>query len=226
MKFNNQIKVIIVGGGNVAYHLAKMFHELPQVDLLQLYNRSVFSSHFDTVEVIKTNEIKDLIPADVCFVAVADDAIAEVTKQLPFQKLVVHTSGNTPMNVINSKFRKGVFYPLQSFSKQKAVDFSSVPICVEAEHEKDYELLKNVASLLSQKVFEIDSEQRKYIHIAAVFANNFVNHLLYQSQQICKQHNIPFEILQPLIDETFLKAEKVSFYDAQADLPAVMINKR
>jgi len=115
---------------------------------------------------------------------------------------VVHTSGTSELSVLDSKNKKGVFYPLQTFSKDKEIDFSSIPMCLEAENEEDFKTLENVAQTLSQKVFAISSEQRKSLHVAAVFVCNFVNHMYTIGNQICEENKVPFEVLQPLILET------------------------
>ena len=107
-----------------------------------------------------------------------NSAVSELSDKLAFEgKLVVHTSGTLPLSAVNSKNRRGVFYPLQTFSKNKKVDFKSVPICLESESDSDYTILENVAKSISDSIYKINSEQRKALHVAAVFANNFTNHL-------------------------------------------------
>ena len=130
-------------------------------------------------------------------------------------QLVVHTSGNTSIEAIDSKNRRGVFYPLQTMNKQTLVDFNSVPFCLEAENTNDFYLLQCLALLLSTKTYALNSYQRRILHLAAVFMNNFSNHLVYISEQICKKNEVPFEILQPLLIETFAKLQNTSAYDAQ-----------
>jgi predicted short-subunit dehydrogenase-like oxidoreductase (DUF2520 family) len=95
------------------------------------------------------------------------------------------------------------------------VNFKEVPLCLEAENESDLELLKKVATAISDKVFEINSEQRKSLHVSAVFVSNFVNHLYHIGNKICNEHNVPFDILKPLIMETAHKIEMLSPQDAQ-----------
>ena len=186
------------------------------MQLQQLYNRSKLSPEFDAFEIEKTHHLSTLRPADVCIIAVKDEAIAGISKKLPFEnQLVVHTSGNTSIEAIDSKNRRGVFYPLQTMNKQTIVDFTKVPFCLEAENTNDFCLLQRLASLLSTKIYTLNSYQRRVLHLAAVFMNNFSNHLVYISQQICKENEVPFEILQPLLAETFVKLQNTSAYDAQ-----------
>ena len=210
------IHINIIGAGNMAYQLTQAFHNHPEVQLQQLYNRSKLSPEFDAFEIEKTHHLSTLRPADVCIIAVKDEAIAGISKKLPFEnQLVVHTSGNTSIEAIDSKNRRGVFYPLQTMNKQTIVDFTKVPFCLEAENTNDFCLLQRLASLLSTKIYTLNSYQRRVLHLAAVFMNNFSNHLVYISQQICKENEVPFEILQPLLAETFVNLQNTSAYDAQ-----------
>ena len=210
------IHINIIGAGNMAYQLTQAFDNHPEVQLQQLYNRSELSPEFDAFEIEKTHHLSTLRPADVCIIAVKDEAIAGISKKLPFEnQLVVHTSGNTSIEAIDSKNRRGVFYPLQTMNKQTIVDFTKVPFCLEAENTNDFCLLQRLASLLSTKIYTLNSYQRRVLHLAAVFMNNFSNHLVYISQQICKENEVPFEILQPLLAETFIKLQNTSAYDAQ-----------
>ena len=127
----------------------------------------------------------------------------------------MHTSGATSLDVLDAKNRKGVFYPLQTFSKNKEIDFSIVPLCLEAENTFDFRVLETVAKSISNAVFAINSDQRKALHVAAVFVNNFTNHLYHIGKEICGEHQVPFEILRPLIQETAEKINTLDPVDAQ-----------
>ena len=210
------IHINIIGAGNMAYQLTRAFYNHPEVRLQQLYNRSELSPEFNAFEIEKTHNLSLLRPADVCIITVKDEAITEVSEKIPLEnQLVVHTSGNTSIEAIDSKNRRGVFYPLQTMNKQTIVDFEKVPFCLEAENTNDFYLLQRLASLLSTKIYALNSYQRRVLHLAAVFMNNFSNHLVYISEQICKENEVPFEILQPLLTETFAKLQNTSAYDAQ-----------
>ena len=210
------IHINIIGAGNMAYQLTRAFYNHPEVRLQQLYNRSELSPEFNAFEIEKTHNLSLLRPADVCIITVKDEAITEVSEKIPLEnQLVVHTSGNTSIEAIDSKNRRGVFYPLQTMNKQTIVDFEKVPFCLEAENTNDFYLLQRLASLLSTKIYTLNSYQRRVLHLAAVFMNNFSNHLVYISQQICKENEVPFEILQPLLAETLAKLQNTSAYDAQ-----------
>ncbi len=219
--FSQMIRVVILGAGNVAQHLYTAFLEQKSVEVIQCYNRKGLQLHPNQKISAITKDIDVLLEADIYILAVSDDAIKEVSSQLPFKdKLVVHTSGSVPIEMLDNSNRKGVFYPLQTFSKDKDVDFSKVPFCLEAERDDDLELLKNLARSLSEKVYEISSEQRNILHVSAVFVNNFTNYLFSVGNDICEEYDVPFEILHPLILETAKKITKMDPAEAQTG-PAV-----
>jgi predicted short-subunit dehydrogenase-like oxidoreductase (DUF2520 family) len=197
------ISILIVGTGNVGTHL---FNAFLKVDAL-------------TITQISSRRLENVPKADITIIAVSDDVIAEVSLKLE-NEFVVHTSGSVAMNTLKNKQRKGVFYMLQTFSKDKKVDFSKVPFCLEAENKKDYEILKKLANSVGKNIYSISSEQRKILHVAAVFVNNFTNHLYKIGNDICKKNDIPFDILKPLIQETALKVEQLSPEQAQTG-PAI-----
>jgi len=210
------IRITIIGSGNVAQHLIKAFTKSELVEIVQVYARKkeALSSliEFDKI----TSDFEELQESDLYIIAVSDKAIADVSKQLPFQnRIVVHTSGAASLDVLDTKNRKGVFYPLQTFSKNKEIDFSIIPLCLEAENTFDFRVLETVAKSISNAVFAINSDQRKALHVAAVFVNNFTNHLYHMGQEICEEHQVPFEILRPLIQETAEKINTLNPVDAQ-----------
>ncbi|MBD0725976.1 hypothetical protein B6A10_12365 [Flavobacterium sp. L1I52] len=219
------IKVSIIGSGNVAQHLISTFQNLEnssnEIELFQAFARKKESLiHLLPENKIVTN-YNALGEADLYIIAVSDDAIATVSDALPFKnRLVVHTSGSMPFSILNNNNRKGVFYPLQTFTKGKAVDFTGIPICLESENGTDYKVLEKVVRAISNKVFAINSEQRKALHVAAVFVNNFTNHLFAVGNEICTENKIPFDILKPLMEETFRKLETLSPKEAQTG-PAI-----
>ena len=192
------ISVAIVGNGNVGFHLY----------------RELIKSNDLKVAQINSREQQSLEGFDIAIIAVSDDAITEVSKHIK-TPLVVHTSGTTSLKALENSTRKGVFYPLQSFSKEKTIDFSELPICIEAENGEDENILKSLASTLSSRFYTISSEQRNYLHAAAVFANNFTNHMYKLANDICLEHDVPFEVLLPLIQETAEKVASLSPEKAQ-----------
>lgn len=209
-------KVSIIGSGNVAQHLIQAFQSNPAIELVQVFARNPknVTNLLDSDRI--TSDYTQLQQADLYIIAVSDDAIAEVSENLALNnQLVVHTSGTVTLNALANKNRRGVFYPLQTFSKDKAVNFKTIPICIEAENEKDTTTLKLIANAISDAVYDINSEQRKALHVAAVFVNNFVNHLYQIGNEICDANTIPFAILKPLIQETANKIATLSPKAAQ-----------
>lgn len=210
------IRLSIIGSGNVAHHLIQAFSHSAEIELIQVFARkpSSVSTHITTDKII--SEFSELIPVDIVIISVTDDSIATISKNIPFKNsLVVHTSGSVAMEALNDTNRKGVFYPLQTFSKSKEVDFTSIPICLEAENIKDYTILETLAKTISNSVYNVNSEQRKALHVAAVFVCNFTNHLYQIGNEICQQNKLSFDILKPLIQETANKILSLSPEEAQ-----------
>lgn len=152
--------------------------------------------------------------ADLYLLAVSDGQIAAVTQQLaahlPSGALVVHTSGATPSSVLSEYFaRCGVFYPLQTFSKDRAVDFRQVPLCLLAQQPEDYRWLRALAAQMSDSVTAVSDAQRLRLHLAAVFVNNFTNHLQHISQSLVETEALPGELLLPLLRETIAKLDEL-----------------
>lgn len=210
------ISIVLLGTGNVAKHLFDSFCTQNEFGIIQVYGRNHNAlSYFDS-QINTTNYLSNIKDADIYIIAISDDAIAEVSKELKGQKgLIVHTSGSISMHSLPKQVNRGVFYPLQTFSANRKVNFREIPICIEAENEADYQMLHQMGSSISNKVIQIDSDQRKSLHLVAVFANNFTNHIYYTAQEICLQNNVPFELLLPLIKETAAKIQDLSPLDAQ-----------
>ena len=218
------IKVVILGAGNVAAHLYENLAKSKEIDAIQLYNRNLKS--LDNFIGNKTSNLSKLIEADIYIIAVADDAISTLSNKLPFKnKLVVHTSGSVSINGLNDKNRRGVLYPLQSLSKNKEINFLNVPLCIEAENENDLILLERITRSISNFTFRINSTERSSLHLAAVFVNNFTNHMYEIGNKICAENNVPFDILLPLIEETYKKIDDISPLEAQTG-PAIRNDKQ
>lgn len=210
------IKIIILGGGNVAYHLTNALLQISAVNVVQVYNRSLEKINCFKNNTSITDNLSALKEADIYILAVSDNAISELSSALNLKnKLVVHTSGSMALEELKSVSNKGVFYLLQSFSKERKIDFSTVPICIEAKTDTDLRILETLAKSISKNCYQINSDQRKSLHLAAVFVNNFVNHLYHVGHEICEQNKVPFEILLPLIKETADKITTLSPFEAQ-----------
>ena len=203
------MQIVIIGSGNVAFHLAKAFTEA-QINISQIFGRN-------TTELQKISEqfsipfsTETLADADLYIISVSDSSIAEVSSLIQNENaLVTHTSGSVSREALSGNFRKSVFYPLQTFSKSKNLDYSKIPFFIDAENENDEEILKNLASKISKNVMLANDEKRKYIHLTAVFACNFVNHLYARAKEISDSQGIPFDYFLPLIDETTQKIHEL-----------------
>ncbi len=211
--------VVLLGAGNVATHLGRAFMAAG-IKALQVYSRKPESADRLARELSCkcTDRIGHLDQgADLYVIAVADDAIAEVAASFPFDdKLLVHTSGSTDMAVLTTGSKKfGVLYPLQTFSRALAVDFSKVPLCLEVSDEKLKNPLQELALRLSNHVTWVTSEKRRALHLAAVFACNFVNHMYALAHDILTESGQDFDLLRPLIIETAKKVMLANPHDAQ-----------
>ena len=203
------MQIVLIGSGNVAFHLAKAFTEA-QIPVSQIFGRN-------TTELQKISEqfsipfsTETLVDADLYIISVSDSSIAEVSALIKNENaLVAHTSGSVSREALNGNYRKSVFYPLQTFSKSKNLDYSKIPFFIDAENENDEEILKNLASKISKNVMLANDEKRKYIHLTAVFACNFVNHLYARAKEISDSQGIPFDYFLPLIDETTQKIHEL-----------------
>jgi len=210
------IRIAIIGSGNVAQHLILAFAKSKKVEVIQVFSRQkeIIFPLLDSNKI--TDNLNGLVEADIYIIAVSDDAIASVSSKLPFEnRFVVHTSGSVSIDSLDKKNRNGIFYPLQTFTKNKTVDFSQIPICLEIENDSDFELLENFAKSISNAVFKINSKQRKALHVSAVFVNNFVNEMYRIGNEICEENKVSFEILKPLILETVNKVMTLSPNEAQ-----------
>jgi len=164
-------------------------------------------------------------------IATTDASIEELSHYIPYDDtLVVHTSGSLGTKVLKGGYRKGVFYPFQTFTKKKEMmKYNDIPIFVEAENKDDEDALFQLAKKVSNEVHKVDHEKRVKIHMSGVWVSNFVNHLYYIGNQICMESGVPFDVLRPLIEETALKVRDMEPYDAQTG-PArrnddIVINK-
>ena len=209
-------KVVLIGAGNVAQHLILAFQKSNQIELVQVVARDVTKLSHLLDSSLLTSTFSEIKKAEVYIISVSDNAIQDVSSQIPFgNQLVVHTSGSVAMTDLNDKNRKGVFYPLQTFSKTKAVNFKEIPICIEAENEADFKTLETLAKSCSDVVYNVSSAQRKALHVAAVFVSNFVNHMYAIGKEICQENQLDFDILKPLITETANKVQLLSPEAAQ-----------
>ncbi len=215
------INLVLLGSGNVATHLYRAFSTSKKVRVIQVYNHSRRGLDSFEKETPVTTSLTELFEADIFLLALKDDVLVEVAHKLRGKKgLIAHTSGAVTLSAIANSGRAGVFYPLQTFSKLREMTYGEIPFCLEAKEPEDLQLLKDLAVEVSGKAYEISSEQRKKLHLSAVFVCNFVNHLYTIGESICQENDIPFSILQPLIEETAEKVKNASPSDVQTG-PAI-----
>jgi len=202
------MKTVIIGSGNVAWHLAQAF-KASGINLIQLFGRNQNNLKEISQKVNVPFSTENLVEADFYLICTSDQSIREVSRQIPYENvLVAHTSGSLSREVLEGSYRKACFYPLQTFSKNTNLNYKEIPFFIDAGWENDNLLLLDFAKKISENVMRINLDQKKQIHLAAVFACNFVNHLYAQAKEICDENEIPFQYMIPLIRETAEKIEK------------------
>jgi len=207
--------ISLIGSGNVANQLAFTFQQ-EGVNVSHIYSRnnitgSALASKFNAVFL----ENIESLPKQLCIVCVPDDVVTSVINSIDKNIPVAYTSGSVELASFNSRKNTGVFYPLQTFSLERIIDFFEVPIFIESDNEYFTSTLFNLAWKISKDVNQANSEERKKMHIAAVMVNNFTNHIIHLAQQYSSENNIDFKHLQPLLKETVLKLEKTLAISAQ-----------
>ena len=227
MKIKEIRKVSIIGAGNVAWHLSHALTE-EGIQIDYIYNRTIdkaaeLAAHCNAQA---AHEIKQIVKSDLIVITVSDDAILEVVRSIPKTRgIIVHTSGNVSLEALFPHENSGVLYPLQSFRREVMLEIDQVPLLIEGNSMEVTQTLLSLARKLSKTIYEISSMQRRRLHIAAVFANNFVNHMYKQAEDICNEHDIPFEVLYPLIKETAMKVTETSPVNLQTG-PAIRRDER
>lgn len=217
------MKVTIIGSGNVATHIALTFKKLG-VEINQIYSRN-YSNAKTLAETVDAEAIcqfdKLCNSADFYFIAVSDKVISEVAAKMPqVSGIVAHTAGCVPISVLSKFSFYGSFYPFQTFTKGREIDFTKIHIFIEGNDSETEQKLLKIASKISSHVETANMEKRATLHLAAVFGCNFTNHLYTVSQKILEEVGLSFDYLKPIIEETALKACKLAPYNAQTG-PAV-----
>lgn len=218
--------VVFIGAGNLATNLAKALYQ-KGFRIVQVYSRTEESARSlaEKVEAGFTTDLREVSKeARLYIVSLKDSAFTELLPQIVAGKpevLFVHTAGSIPMSIWEGQTKRyGVFYPMQTFSKQREVNFQEIPFFIEAATSEDTELLKAIAATLSDRVYEATSEQRKSLHLSAVFICNFTNHMYALAAELLEKYNLPFDVMLPLIDETARKVHELKPFEAQTG-PAV-----
>ncbi len=226
MQKSQKQKIVIVGCGNLAWHLAKQLSGLKKFDLF-VYNHKEnkllndFKTKFTCV--IKT-DLKNIVQdADYYFICVSDKSITSVSKKLKpnnSNALVMHTSGSKSISELGKGIKnKAVLYPLQTFSKSDSINWAEVPIAVEANSSNNLQRIKKLAALFSINVLSINSNERLKLHLSAVFVNNFTNALYNAADNFIATNinnkAVNFNILLPIIKQSANKLNTLSPAKAQ-----------
>ena len=210
-------KIVLLGSGNLATQLGPALADT-QAEVVQIYSRRI--THARKLAKIlgcpATNKLETITTeADLYLFAISDSAIHEVAENLANHLspkgnyIFAHTSGATPQLVFKGLTQDyGIFYPLQTFSKDRPADFSTIPFCIDGNRKKVRTQLTQLAERISPNVSLINDEQRAILHVAAVFVNNFTNALFGVGKEILDRHEIPFNLLTPLILETAKKVQE------------------
>lgn len=220
------MNVALIGAGNLMTNLGAALAAADDVSIRQVWSRTEASATAlaEKLGVPSTTDLSAVADADVFIIAVKDSALETLvpilTSQHP-EAVFLHTAGSMPMSLFEGFARHyGVLYPMQTFSKGKSVDFKEIPVFIEANDEKAFDVVNRLSKGVSDNVYELSSDKRRYLHLAAVFACNFVNHCYHLSACVLESQGIPFSVMLPLIDETARKVHQLSPHDAQTG-PAV-----
>lgn len=220
--------IVFIGAGNVATHLATELYR-KSFNIVQVYSRTQESAS-ELAYKVEAEAITDIRSvrddADLYIYSIKDSILEDIISQTPKHNgIALHTAGSVPMQVFSKySLNYGVLYPFQTFSKNQKIDWRDIPLFIEASNKSNLEIIKKVASTLSTKVSELDSNDRKYIHLTGVFACNFTNHMYVLSELFLNKINLPFDIALPLINETASKVNKLSPTEAQTG-PAIRFDE-
>ena len=210
------IRIGLIGTGNVAIALAREIHKHEIITIVQIIGKDQNKLPKDLIHIPFSNQFNSLPTCDVVLIAVSDNAIQNVSNQLSLTDTVVaHTSGASSIDILSNHQHRGVFYPLQTFSKQQRFNWSEIPILWEGNNKLVNEKLKTLSQLLSPLATQIDEKQRLSMHLAAVVVNNFTNHLYAEAHRFCKSKHLDFDLLAPLIDETTRKIKQLDPRESQ-----------
>ncbi len=220
------MRIVMIGAGNLATNLGKALQNAGH-DIVQVYSRTW--EHAQQLATIiggaATDDLDSIVDtADVYIFSLKDSALGDVVPKVSkgkAEKLMIHTAGSMPMSCFEGMaVHYGVLYPMQTFSKQREVDFRSIPCFIEGNDSLAKQNIRALAESISGRVYEMSSDDRRFLHLAAVWACNFTNHCYEVSAEILRKHDVPFDVMLPLIDETAAKVHGMEPIDAQTG-PAV-----
>lgn len=227
MSSSEKPSIVFIGAGNIATSLAISLYNA-DCRILQIFSRAIGTAQTlaKKVNAKAINSISNIDnSADYYFICVPDRVIKGVTDELEnINGIVVHTSGSTDISILSKFSKYGVFYPFQTFSKNRIIPLNDVTICLSANNNDVYQSINSIASLMTNRVLQMDTSTRSWLHLSGVISNNFTNHLLALSYQISKEKGFDFELLKPLVLETVQKAFEGNPSNAQTG-PAIRFDQ-
>ncbi|SFL10532.1 Rossmann-like and DUF2520 domain-containing protein [Proteiniphilum acetatigenes] len=222
------MKVVFIGSGNVATHMAMALKGVGN-GIVQVYSRTSENAELlaDRVGAEPIDNLEDIYcTADFYIFSVKDDILPEIVAQMPSTTGIwAHTAGSIPVSVLSPHKKRGALYPLQTFSREREVNFQDIPLFIEGESDETAILLKELAETISGNVHFLSGDKRRILHLAAVFACNFTNHMYTLASEIMSEEEIPFHLLNPLINETAAKVTVMEPKAAQTG-PAVRFDEK
>lgn len=219
------MNIVLIGAGNLATNLGKALKQAGHT-IRQVYSHTMASAEklASILGCPATNDLQQLADAEVYILSIKDAALQSVVSMVCRQHLdavFLHTAGSMPMDLFKDEAQHyGVLYPMQTFSKAREVDFSIIPTFIEWNDEQAHQTMLSLAESVSNRIYPLSSEDRKYLHLSAVWACNFANHCYDVASKLLKAHHLPFDVMLPLIDETARKVHELSPREAQTG-PAV-----
>ena len=200
--------ISIIGNGNVAYQLGLAFKKAG-IEIHDIWGRDIHKAN-ELAEVLECKYADTIqsLTGDLIVICVNDGAIKSVLSDIDSSKFAVYTSGSLELSDCGRKLNTGVFYPLQTFTKEQEVPFDNIPILLESQTADFGTILEHLAKKISHRVISVNSEQRKLYHLSAVWINNFTNHMIFQAKSLAEENNIDWEVLQPILDKTASKLTK------------------
>ena len=219
------MKVVLIGSGNVATHLGNALYKAGH-KIVQVYSRKSKNAKLlaKKLNAKSTDNYEDLQNADLYCILLPDDIIPAVAKKLANkinrETTVIHCSGAKTLSALRPFTHRGIIYPLQSFKKAKKVKFKEVPLIISASNKQTLRRIRKLSREISNRVYTFSQREKEVLHLAAVFANNFTNHMLTLSKQITDKNAIPFEVMLPIIRETFQRIQEIPPDEAQTG-PAI-----
>ncbi|WP_311549818.1 DUF2520 domain-containing protein [Prevotella aurantiaca] len=220
------MKIALIGAGNLATVLGHALYNAKH-DIVQVYSRTMAAAKqlAERLNAVPTDDLETITnDADLYIIALKDSVLDEVIGKIcpnRSEKLFVHTAGSMPIDVFRGRTeRYGVLYPMQTFSKTRIVDFRNIPVFVEANSISTMQTIIGVAQSVSDNVQELSSADRRHLHLAAVWACNYVNHCYDLAAEVLQKVGLPFDVMLPLSDETARKVHELSPREAQTG-PAI-----